>query len=642
MRVALVHDWLTGMRGGERVLEQLCVLYPDASIFTLFHRKGSVSRRIEAMPIHASRLNQLPGAGRYYRYLLPLFPWAVSRLDLRGFDLIISINHTAAKAVRKPSGALHICYCLTPMRFIWDMQPDYFQYADRLKIRATALRAMTPRLREWDRATADHVDHFIADSLHVQQRISRYYDREASVIYPPVDTEFFSPSQNGSEPRAYLVVSALVPYKRVDIAVDAFNRLGSPLVIAGAGPNFGKLRKKAADNILFTGFVSDEELRNLYRGCRAVIVTAREDFGLVSLEAQACGRPVVAFAAGGSLESVVEGETGVLFPRQAADSLTEAVRRLEKTPFDQARLRSNAERFSTGNFRRAMREEIGEKWRSFCGQVPAHTGPRPDAGMVLPCRPGSLRHASLAGIAGAAKRCTDVALSLAGLVLLGLPVLLAALCIRAGTPGPAFFVQPRVGLGRRKFLMFKLRTMFIDAELQGGPTWAVRNDPRCTRLGGFLRRYGIDELPQLWNVLKGDMSLVGPRPERPEFQAHLEEALPGYGRRLEVRGGITGRAQVRGWRGDTSLEERLRCDLEYIEHWSFWEDLRILWHTPQALLRPERDPRQPTAHFLPEAALAFVMPWSEPVINRVSPRDVPLRRDGGLHSDDETMVGGCP
>src|SRR5512135_3892113 len=174
MKVALVHDWLTGMRGGERVLEQLCLLFPDASIFTLFHRKGSVSPRIEAMPIHASQLNRIPGAARYYRYLLPLLPWAASRLDLQDHDLIISISHTAAKAIRKPPGALHICYCLTPMRFIWDMQPDYFRYADRLRIRATALKAMTGRLRKWDRATADGVDHFIADSLHVRQRISGY------------------------------------------------------------------------------------------------------------------------------------------------------------------------------------------------------------------------------------------------------------------------------------------------------------------------------------------------------------------------------------------------------------------------------------------------------------------------------------
>jgi lipopolysaccharide/colanic/teichoic acid biosynthesis glycosyltransferase/glycosyltransferase involved in cell wall biosynthesis len=600
MRVALVHDWLTGMRGGERVLEELCALFPDASLFTLFHRKGAVSRRIEAMPIQASLLNGIPGAKRYYRYLLPLFPWAISRFDLRSSELIISVSHVAAKAIRKPPGSLHVCYCLTPMRFVWDMQPDYFEYADRLRIRATGLRTMTNRLRKWDRATAGHVDQFIADSRHVQQRISRYYGREARVVYPPVDTEFFTPSQDGCEPGPYLVVSALVPYKRVDLAVDAFNRLGYPLVIAGAGPDAGRLRRRAASNIQFKGFVTDEELRNLYRQCRAVIVTAREDFGLVSPEAQACGRPVIAFAAGGSLESVVDGETGVLFPRQEVGSLVEAVRRLERISFDRQRLRSNAERFSAENFRRAMYAAIMEEWHSFCSRRSIQSGPRHSPSVAEASRPegsGGRPQISLAGAAGAAKRCLDIALSLAGLIILGLPVLLAALFIARSTPGPAFFVQPRVGWGRRRFLMFKLRTMFADAE-KDGPTWAVRDDPRCTRLGGFLRRYGIDELPQLWNVLKGDMSLVGPRPERPEFQRLLEANLPGFKRRLEVKGGMTGLAQIRGWRGDSSLEERLRCDLEYIEHWSFWRDIGILWQTPRALLSPKSRPRQPISHFL--------------------------------------------
>ena len=601
MRVALVHDWLTGMRGGERVLEELCALFPDASLFTLFHRKGSVSRRIEAMPIQASLLNRIPGATRWYRYLLPLFPWAVSRFDLRGYELIVSVSHAVAKAIRKPPGSLHICYCLTPMRFIWDMQPDYFQYADRLRIRETALRAMTRRLRKWDRATADQVDHFIADSLHVQQRISRYYEREADVIYPPVDTEFFTPSQDGCGPRPYLVVSALVPYKRVDLAVDAFNHMGYPLVIAGAGPDLSGLRKRAASSIQFRGLVSDEELRSLYRQCRAVIVTAREDFGLVSLEAQACGCPVVAFGAGGSLESVVDGETGVFFPRQEVASLVDAVRRLEGIRFNRERLRSNAERFSSENFRKAMCEAIGEKWRSFYSHRTSQPGPQcllTGAGASSPHESAGRQHASLAGITGAAKRCTDVVLSLGGLVILGLPVLLVAFFIRSSTPGPAFFVQPRVGLGGRWFQMFKLRTMFVGAEQQTGPTWAVRDDPRCTALGGFLRRYGIDELPQLWNVLKGDMSLIGPRPERPEFQALLEKNLPGFKRRLEVQPGMTGLAQIHGWRGETSMEERLRSDLEYMERWSYWKDVWILWQTPKALLWPKPRPRRSISRLL--------------------------------------------
>src|SRR5881396_203386 len=197
MRIALVHDWLTGMRGGERVLEQMCALFPEATLFTLLHHKGSVSPAIEAMRIRTSFLDRLPGIHRNYRYFLPLYPWAISSLDLDGYDLILSSSHAAAKSVRKPGGSLHICYCHTPMRYIWDSQTDYFQYADPLRLRRAALRALTVPLRSWDRRTSHRVDCFIANSRHVQERIARCYNRPATVIYPPVDTTFFAPSKNG-------------------------------------------------------------------------------------------------------------------------------------------------------------------------------------------------------------------------------------------------------------------------------------------------------------------------------------------------------------------------------------------------------------------------------------------------------------
>ncbi len=289
MRVALVHDWLTGMRGGERVLEELCGLFPDASVFTLFHKPGSVSRRIESMPIHTSFLNRIPGAQRHYPYLLPLYPFAISQFNFSGFDLILSVSHAAAKGIHKPAGSTHICYCLTPMRYLWDMKSDYFQYADALGLKRAALGAVSYPLRHWDRTTARRVTYFIADSLHVRDRISKYYGRAAEIIYPPVDTDFFTPSANGRSHDFYLMVSALVPYKRVDVAIDAFNALGYPLIIVGAGPDREKLQGRAASNIEFKGFVSNDELRNLYRHSRGVVITAREDFGLVSLEAQAPG-----------------------------------------------------------------------------------------------------------------------------------------------------------------------------------------------------------------------------------------------------------------------------------------------------------------------------------------------------------------
>jgi lipopolysaccharide/colanic/teichoic acid biosynthesis glycosyltransferase/glycosyltransferase involved in cell wall biosynthesis len=574
MRVALVHDWLTGMRGGERVLAELCSLFPEATLFTLFRRPGSVGTAIEARAIRTSFLNAVPGIHRHYRWLLPLLPLAASRLDLRGYDLIVSSSHAAAKGARKPSGSLHICYCHTPMRYIWDAEQDYFHYGDPLGVRRAALRLLVPPLRAWDRASAARVDHFIANSRNVQERIARHYGRSSEVIHPPVDTGFFTPDGDmGGD--FYLIASALVPPKRIDLAIDAFNRLGRILVIAGQGPDADALRRRAGPTIRFTGFVSDEQLRDLYRRCRALVVPGREDFGMTAVEAQACGRPVIAYAAGGALESVTDGETGIFFSTQSPACLESAVMRLESTRFERDRLRAAAERFSADRFRSEFMGAVERATRS------AAWRPRTGSGR-------GTAHASVAGLSGLVKRTFDAALSLAGLLVLALPLALLAALVRLGSPGSAFFRQRRVGLYGREFTIVKLRTMTADAEWERGPTWAVADDPRCTPLGGFLRRYGLDEMPQLWNVLRGDMSLVGPRPERPEFLERFADQIPGFHRRLAVRPGMTGLAQVQGWRGDTSLAARLRADLDYIARWSLWRDAAILLRTPLALLRPPR------------------------------------------------------
>ncbi|NLT67460.1 MAG: glycosyltransferase family 4 protein, partial [Acidobacteria bacterium] len=346
MKTAFIHDWLVSMRGGEKVLQELCVLFPDATVFTLFHVPGSVSPRIESMPIRVSPLNRLPGLSHYYRNLLPFMPWAVSTFDLRGYDLIISNSHAVAKGIRKPPGSFHICSCLTPMRFIWDMRSDYFHYGDRLGLRRSVLRVLLSSLRNWDRRAAASVDCFIANSHHVKQRIARVYGRTSDVIYSPVDTTFFTPDNSGgrtTEP-FFLIVSALVSYKRIDLAIDVFNRNGRPLLIVGQGPDLKLLKKRAKRNIEFKGFVSEEELRSLYRTCAAVILPGREDFGLVPLEAQACGRPAIAFASGGATETITDGSTGILFQRQEPSVLQEAIDRFMRWDYDPALLRANAER----------------------------------------------------------------------------------------------------------------------------------------------------------------------------------------------------------------------------------------------------------------------------------------------------------
>lgn len=584
MKVALVHDWLTGMRGGERVLEHLCELFPDATLFTLFHKPGSVSPKIESMPIHASFLNRLPQAVKYYPYLLPFYPMAVSKFDLSGFDLILSISHAAAKGIRKPRNSVHVCYCLTPMRYIWDMRKDYFQYSDPIRLKRNALQAITLPFRAWDRSTARRVDHFIAISQYVQNRISKYYGRDSDVIYPPVDTEFFTPSSNAGHSDFYLMVSALVSYKRVDVAIEAFNQLPTPLIIVGGGPDLARLKAKAAPNVQLRGFVSDEDLRDLYQRCRGVVITACEDFGLVSLEAQACGRPAVAFAAGGSVESIVDGETGILFGPRTADGLIEAIKRLESTQFNPDRLRQNAERFSCRMFRQALTKCVQKNFQP-CS---SSRSPKKLGRQVRAVQRSAGEHPSVASIA---KRAVDIVLSGCAFLLLGLPLLAIALLIRLQSSGPAFFFQTRVGYRGRKFTIAKLRTMRANAESDGCAVWAVENDSRCTPLGGFLRRYGIDELPQLWNVLKGEMSLVGPRPERPMFHQLFAAEFPDFARRLEVRGGITGLAQIRGWRGNTDIQGRIKSDLEYIEQWSFGKDLLILCRTPLSIVRmPKQQP----------------------------------------------------
>ena len=354
MRVAIVHDWLTGMRGGERVLEAMLELYPDADIFTLVHAPGSVSQRIEANRIRTSFLQRLPGALTHWRHYLPLFPLAVERLDVSAYDLVLSSSHCAAKAVRPGNGATHVSYCHTPMRYVWDQYEAYFARATPAV--RLAMRLMAPRLRRWDRRTADRVDAFVANSHNVAERVRRTYRRDAAVVYPPVDVSRFAPAPVRED--FYLLVSALVPYKRVDLAVSAFAQDGRRLVVVGDGPEYARLRRGAPGNVTFTGFVPDEEVASLLGRCRAFIQPGEEDFGIAVVEAQAAGAPVIAYGAGGALETVVSaasangtGPTGVLFQPQTPDGLVRALEQFEAMEFDANNLMKHAHGFSPERFR---------------------------------------------------------------------------------------------------------------------------------------------------------------------------------------------------------------------------------------------------------------------------------------------------
>ena len=340
MRVALVHDWLTGMRGGEKVLAELCAIFPGAPIYTLFHFPGSVSPAIESHPIHTSFLQRAPGLRRHYRRYLPLFPAAIEDFDLAGFELVISSSHCVAKGIIPPPDGLHVCYCHTPMRYAWDQEHAYFP---RRRGLAARLRALTlTALRAWDAAAAARVDLFIANSSFVARRIHAFYGRDAEVVHPPVAVDFFTPAPApalvpalahspapASAPAAAagehresggyaLVVSALAPYKRVEVAIAACERAGIPLRIAGDGPERERLARLAGPGTRLLGRVGDAELRDLYRGARLLLQPGVEDFGIASVEALACGTPVVAVARGGVLDVVEDGRHGVLYDDRAA------------------------------------------------------------------------------------------------------------------------------------------------------------------------------------------------------------------------------------------------------------------------------------------------------------------------------------
>jgi glycosyltransferase involved in cell wall biosynthesis len=370
-RVALVHDWLTGYRGGEKVLNALVQLYPDAEIFTLIHVLGSTSPLIEARPIHTSFLQRLPNSQTQYRRYLPLFPLAIERLDFSGFDLVISTSHAVAKGCRPAPGAVHISYVHTPMRYVWDQFDAYFGPGRAGLLTRAAAHLVTPALRRWDVQSTKRVDGIIANSQFVSERCARVWGRSAdAVVYPPVELDRFTPAPGLSErdrgPDGYaLIVSALVPYKRIDLAVKAFNKSGRRLVVAGGGPELSKLSKLAKPNVELLGPVSDEKLVSLYQHCAFFILSGEEDFGIAPVEAQACGRPVLALGRGGALETIrgemigmpkvgtpTDAPTGVFFAEPTEESLLEALPAIDAIARDTPpqTIRAWAERFSATRF----------------------------------------------------------------------------------------------------------------------------------------------------------------------------------------------------------------------------------------------------------------------------------------------------
>lgn len=347
-RVAIIHYWLVGMRGGERVLERLIHLYPDADIFTHVYDPGAMSATIRARPVRTTFIQRLPGSRKHYQKYLPLMPMALEELDLRGYDLILSSESGPAKGVITPPDSLHVCYCHSPMRYLWDHYQDYRASAGRLT--RAAMPWLFHGLRQWDFASAARVDRFVANSNFIKSRIEKAYRREAVVVHPPVATHLFKPTNDVEE--RYLWVGQMTAYKRADLAMEAFNKLGLPLLMVGDGEMAADIRRRAGPNITIVPRLNFDQLRQAYARCRALIFTAEEDFGIVPVEAMASGRPVLAYDGGGVRDTVTAQESGMLFETQSSESLIEGVRRLEAwlPSFDPAVAVRNASRFAPERF----------------------------------------------------------------------------------------------------------------------------------------------------------------------------------------------------------------------------------------------------------------------------------------------------
>jgi glycosyltransferase involved in cell wall biosynthesis len=363
MRVALVHDWLTGMRGGEYVLEAIADLFPDAEIFTLVSFADKISDVLGRHRIHTSFLQRMPDVERRYRHFLPLMPKAIESFDLAGFDLVLSSSHCVAKGVPKPDEAVHVSYVHAPMRYMWDRYDEYFgRDKTSLPVRLAAA-AVRPYLQHWDVRSSrpGQVDAFAANSRFIAARMRELYGRDARVIYPFADLSRFKGPRNPGD--AYLMVGAFAPYKRVDLAIEAFNRLKLPLWIVGSGQDEDKLRAIAGPTVRFLGAVGNDEITKLYSQCRAFVFPGKEDFGITPLEALASGAPVIAFGEGGASETVTDA-TGVFFREQTVDALSEAVLKIERGAVrpPEAACRARATEFSRARFQREFAALVREAW----------------------------------------------------------------------------------------------------------------------------------------------------------------------------------------------------------------------------------------------------------------------------------------
>lgn len=358
LKVAIVHDWLTTYGGGERVVEEFMTLFPDAPIYTSVYDQKNLGHIFPAEKVKTSFMQKIPGVLRHYRKLLSLMPRAFEEFDLSGYDLVLSSSSSCAKGILTGASTLHISYVHSPMRYAWDLYPEYLRSSGVFT--RMGMRRQMPEIRQWDALSSMRVDRLVANSREVASRIRKTYRREPVVLHPPIRTDLFTPGRAENNRDYYYVLSRFIPYKRIDIAIAACNQLGRRLVITGSGPLEKKLRQIAGPTIEFTGSLPDSGIRDYYRGCKAFLFPGFEDFGMTPVEAQACGKPVLAYGHGGVLDSVLPGVTGVFFAEQSTESLIKGIQDLESREWNSGKIRAHAENFSSGEFRRKLSEFITE------------------------------------------------------------------------------------------------------------------------------------------------------------------------------------------------------------------------------------------------------------------------------------------
>lgn len=362
MKIAIVTDWLTNYGGAESVISAFHDLFPEAPIYTTIYEPRKMRELGKLKNVHTTYLQKLPV--KKHQWLLSLMPTAVEMIDLDDFDLVLSSCHSVSKGVVTKPETLHISYCHTPMRYAWES----WDFETRLKkfprLLHPSIRKQIKKIREWDYCAAQRVDKYIANSSHIGGQIKKYYERESEVIYPPVHTEKFKPVSSPTEDY-YFSVGRLIPYKKFDLLVQTFNELGLPLKIAGTGPDLGKLKAMAKPNVEVLGYVDDKKLVNLYANCKGFLFPQIEDAGIVPLEAMSCGRPVIALNRGGSLDTMIDGKTGVLFDEQTVESLSKAIQRFEKMKFDSKVIRKHAEQFDVEHFKKKILAHIEKEWKTF-------------------------------------------------------------------------------------------------------------------------------------------------------------------------------------------------------------------------------------------------------------------------------------